>query len=183
MYSNLTDQPRPYTPAHFALDRPAPPHTTQGKTSFIRRFLGKALAGLEYVPTVGIDVVVHPYGGPGAGAGGGGGGGGGGDGAPVGVVSCCVLQYQQHSMNPAGALTHRTSSTTLSQVHLHFWDASHTELHASPSHHALLFSQVAGVFLVLDVSSRERCVPAYLGGIFRFVHDERTTVITQHTHI
>jgi hypothetical protein len=43
-----------------------PLSTTQGKTSFIRRFLGKPLAGLEYVPTVGIDVVVHPYGGPGA---------------------------------------------------------------------------------------------------------------------
>lgn len=66
-------------------------------------------------------------------------------------------------MNPASSLTHRTSFKTRSQVHLHFWDASHTELHASSSHHALLFSQVAGVFLVLDVSSRERCVRAWVG--------------------
>ena len=32
----------------------------QGKTSFIRRFVDKPIAGLKYVPTIGVDVIVYP---------------------------------------------------------------------------------------------------------------------------
>lgn len=81
-----------------------------GKTSFIRRFVDKPLAGLQYVPTIGVDVIVYP-------------------------------------LSPA-----REDAPA---VHLQFWDVSHQELAASASHHALLCTNVAGIFLVLDVSNRE----------------------------
>ncbi|TFJ88475.1 hypothetical protein NSK_000049 [Nannochloropsis salina CCMP1776] len=119
-----------------------------GKTSFIRRFFNEPLHGLQYVPTVGVDVIVYPL--------------------PTQPMTVRNKPLPGSLDNKAGASENLlpTNTTTVHKgsiirvrddtrpVHLHFWDVSHKELTASPSHHALICTHVAGVFLVFDVGNR-----------------------------
>lgn len=118
-----------------------------GKTSFIRRFVDKPLAGLQYVPTIGVDVIVYPL--------------------PACQATARNITDGDDDARP---------------VHLHFWDVSHKELVASASHHALICTNVSGIFLVLDVSNRESlaAVDAWQHLLARYVPAHVPRVLLAH---